>query len=228
MLCSGPTVWGCSASDSTETVTLLWNRGGERMLQDFWRYDPKRKVEMYVKGTMMSIARLDISMTTVVYNLLEKEMRERRHQEEYTDTNGKMVETDMKQHIGNVSEFKKHWSWEEVPVEKYTLGREERREAVMEMSRKVSNLWASPSVRKTFILLKERWFRAYLTDVLESVNYSYVEQVLDGDHIDPLGMPTEGYKPSEVVEKGRIVVSSKDDEVCIEALCYDYFDPLQM
>lgn len=56
----------------------------------------------------------------------------------------------------------------------------------MGMSKSASNLWAIPSVKRTFIKVKEMWFPAYPTDVLEVVNDRYIGPVLDDGGIDIL------------------------------------------
>lgn len=53
----------------------------------------------------------------------------------YFNTYGKLVETDKKQLMRNVTEFVKHWACQEIPVVDRSLRREERREKMMGMSR---------------------------------------------------------------------------------------------
>lgn len=122
------------------------------------------------------------------------------------------MDTATKKLIGNVKKFVNYWSSEEVSVEKDELGNEECREALIKMSRTVTNVWTLTSVRKTSISVNGRWFRTYLTDALGPVTKSYVEQVLDEGHIQLQRISTEKYEICKEMEKVKVVVSSNEDK----------------
>lgn len=72
--------------------------------------DPKKKDGSYVERRTKSIDGLASWVATVVSCLLKKKEREGHHQEEYSDTYGRMVETATKEVVRNVREFEKYWS----------------------------------------------------------------------------------------------------------------------
>lgn len=188
------------ADDVGETLALFRNETAKQVFKEFLGYDPKREDGSYVHGTIMSIARLDAWVATVVLCLVEREKRGGQRQKEYADTFGRMLETATKQVIGNIGEFVKHWSWDEVTVEEDGQSSEERRGSVMSMSRTATRVWTLPSVGKTFISVDERWFRTYVTDAVGSVTDCYIAEVLNDGQIDILGAPTKKYEADEDVE----------------------------
>lgn len=58
----------------------------------------------------------------------------------------------------NIKRILKPCSSEESTVEEGSLGLDERKKYVLEISRKATNVWTLPSVRKTFISVNKRWF----------------------------------------------------------------------
>lgn len=71
-------------------------------------------------------------------------------------------------------------------------------------------------MQKTFLQAGERFFRKYATDELGSAYNSYLEKVLDGDHIELLEIPTNRYGGCEEIESDRVVVSSIENKRCFE------------
>lgn len=67
----------------------------------------------------------------------------------------------------------------------------------MRISRTGTNEHLLLTLRKTFILVDERWFRTYLTDAFGSVNDCYMGQVLDDVYNERLGVPTKTYEVFE-------------------------------
>lgn len=49
----------------------------------------------------------------------------------------------------------------------------------------------------TFISVKERGSRTYMTDAIEAVNDLHIGKVLDDGHIDQLEEPTKRYETHE-------------------------------
>lgn len=67
-----PAVQGYSADEGAATLTLFPNEVVEQFLQDFLGYKARRKDGSYVKGTIMSISRVDAWAATMVNCLAEK------------------------------------------------------------------------------------------------------------------------------------------------------------
>lgn len=105
----------------------------------------------------------------------------------------KIMEIDTKQHTGNVREFLKHWSRNEITVEEDGLSIGEIMDAVMEISRSSINALSLPFVKRTFLSVEERFFRTFVTEPLGSVNDCYEGQVIGDGHSDLLGAPTDRY-----------------------------------
>lgn len=118
----------------------------------------------------MSIGMLNVWVVTVLCCLVKKEMHGGHHQKEGTATYNNTVSIARKQIVEIFREIVEHWPREEATVENDRLNSVERREAVTEMSRTVTNIWTIRSVRKTIILVEERWLRTYVTDELESMH----------------------------------------------------------
>lgn len=86
-------------------------------MQGFLGYDSKQKDGSHLEGTITLIASLGFCAVTVIRCSVEKEKCVEHSQKEYSDTYGTLVETAAQQLIGNVTEFVKHWSSEELPEE---------------------------------------------------------------------------------------------------------------
>lgn len=71
-----PTVQGCSAGKSAETLTMFWNDVREQLFRDFLGYEPKEKDRSYVEKTFISSDRLNACVITVLRRLVEIEKRE--------------------------------------------------------------------------------------------------------------------------------------------------------
>lgn len=87
---------------------------------------------------------------TVVHCIVKNEKHGGHCQKVYTDIYGIIVRTATMQLIGNIRKFVKHRPWESFTVEKDEPGSGGKREAVMRMSRMVTNIWKLPLVRETF------------------------------------------------------------------------------
>lgn len=111
-----------------------------------------------------------------------------------------MVETTTKQLTRDVKKFVKHQAGDEVTVEEDRPSSEERKNAVMGMPKSAVNVWILPSMKRTFIAVKERCFQTYVTDVLGALNNCYIRKILDDGHIDLLPDPTERNEIYEKVE----------------------------
>lgn len=148
-------VWNSSIAESVETPTLFSNDVARKMLQAFMGYDAKKKDKGYGDGTIMSIARLNSWVKTVVRCLGKWEKSEGHRQKEYGNTYARRVGTATKQLI-LFRVFLRNMFCEEVTVERDGLCSGERRDAVMGMSRSVTNMWTLPSVKKTSISVEWR------------------------------------------------------------------------
>lgn len=63
-----------------------------------------------------------------------------------------------------------------------------------------AKVWTPPSVRNTLISMDEKCFQIYVTDALGSVNKCNFVHIPDDGPIALLGVPTEKYTISEVME----------------------------
>lgn len=88
----------------------------------------------------MSIAKLNPCVPTIVRCLVENKTRRGHLQEEYADAYGRIEEAATKKLNGHVLEFVKQWAWEEITVEEDSLCSEEKREAMMEISRTATDV----------------------------------------------------------------------------------------
>lgn len=75
----------------------------------------------------MSIIRLDVRIAFVMQCVVEKEKRGGHRQKESADTYERMVDTAIKQLIGNVRGFMKQWVGEEITAEEDDFSTEIRR-----------------------------------------------------------------------------------------------------
>lgn len=112
----------------------------------------------------------------------------------------KIEETATRNLISSVREYMKRWSWDGITVEKDGLSSAERRDAVMGVSGSVTDVWTLPSVKTTFVSVKERGFRTYVKDALVSVSDCYAGQLMDHDHVNLLRERTERYETYEQLE----------------------------
>lgn len=84
-----------------------------------------------------------------------------------------------------------HGTWDEVAVHGDVLSSISSRDSVMWMSKTETRLWTLPSVKMTFIFVKEGWFRTYLTDALGYVNDCYVESLMNNRYVSELEVLTD-------------------------------------
>lgn len=85
------------------------------------------------------------------------------------------------------------------------------------MSKLATNVWMPVLVRKPFILVDERSFRKYVADALGSVEDCYDRRVVHDGHIEPLGAAIKKHEYCELVEQGKVLLSSNKSKGCVEA-----------
>lgn len=105
------------------------------------------------------MARLHVSMATVVCCSTEKEKREGLYHASYAGTYGRNVETARKQLDWDVRVFVKHWCSEEVTVGENGLHSGEMKKVEKVISRTVTNVWRLSSVSQLLISVEIRWLR---------------------------------------------------------------------
>lgn len=137
-------------------------------------------------------------------------------QKKYGDMYVRVVATLTRQLNGIVRDSVYHWFWDKITVEEYWLSSRKRKNAVMGMSRSATNICTLPSIKRTFSSVEKRWFRSYVTDMLASMNDRYVEQVLEGGHIDLLWEPTEAYETYKDLEQGWLVAGWSERAKSVE------------
>lgn len=72
----------------------------EFVLRVFLCYIPRQMHENYVKGTILSTARMNKTLKTVVHYLVQKDERGKHHQTDYSDKYVRMVKTVDKHLLG--------------------------------------------------------------------------------------------------------------------------------
>lgn len=105
-----------------------------------------------------------------------------------------------------------------VTVEKDELNTKGKKDARMGMMKTATYKRKLPS-GMTLKSVDERWFRAYVTEAIKSVNGCYFGHGSDEDHIALLGVPTERYEDCEEVEQCRVLLCSNEGKECFEAKC---------
>lgn len=88
------------------------------------------------------------------------------------------------------------------------------------MSRMTTKPWTPSSGNITFVRVGERWFCAYLTDVLGPLKDSYIGRYFKNGHIDLRGVPIESYEGREEAAYGREVVGTTERRKCVKDYCY--------
>lgn len=99
-----------SAGESAETLKLFRNEAVGQELRDFLGYDPKRKQCSKLKGTIMSIARLDACVATVICCPVENEKCGGHRLKEYANTYLRIVQTSTRELVGNARKIVTNWS----------------------------------------------------------------------------------------------------------------------
>lgn len=99
-----------------------------------------------------------------------------------------------------------HCSCERFTVGKDRLSSGNRKEGVIGMSRRSSNVYTVLSVKETFLSVDEWWFQTHVTDALKSVSECYVGQVQNEGHIYLILVPTEKGEACGHVDQGRVAL----------------------
>lgn len=81
---------------------MFRNDDAEQLLREYLFKGPNRKHESCVEGTIKSIARLNACVKSMACYSFEKEKRGGYRQKAYPNKYGRMVETVVKQLIGNL------------------------------------------------------------------------------------------------------------------------------
>lgn len=71
-------------------LNVLWSSMAKQARWDILAYGSEKKKRSYVEGAVMSNVKLDAWVVAVGRSLIEKKQRGGRHQEEYTNTNGRV------------------------------------------------------------------------------------------------------------------------------------------
>lgn len=90
---------------SVDTFYLFQNVVSRSVLGDFCGYNLRRTDKSFLEGAVMSIARLNASVATVVASSICMENRGGYRLKEYGDAFGKMLEIATKQLIGSIDQF---------------------------------------------------------------------------------------------------------------------------
>lgn len=102
-----PSIRISSAAESAETVTRFQNDVARKVLRESTGYEAKRKDGSYVDATVISIARLDVWVATVIRCSVVRVRYGGYRQKEYGDTYARIVGTVIWQIFSSVMELVK-------------------------------------------------------------------------------------------------------------------------
>jgi len=185
---SAPLAYEEGGEHDDETLPLFADNHAVGTYHLFVGFRPKDDDDVCTTS-IISLARLDAWINTVIEHLDSSEGRGGKRQKLYSDSFGKMLELATSQLVGTVRRFVEKWEPEELSLP--TLDSyEERKKAVLEMEREATVVMESSIPIEWYISVKSSWFEKYVTDKMGHVHDCFIAKISnDFSSVEMLGEP---------------------------------------